>query len=198
MGPDPRGIHQGARYSCRIFDACGAAFGPMAFAPYYMAATDQSPEHHRTLATQEPSIHADDPGVGPELVSSQLAQATLAASLSPVLIRAQTVLAMRAASAIATSFTGLRCSMFHSQSSPAGLWLRAVICAKAPKIEQPSELPMVAPPVRATVGDAVAHPGYFPQLFVATAGMGLWRQSDRHAEGVLSARRCHVTGRLEV
>ena len=32
---------------------------------------------------------------------------------------------MRPARAIATSFTGLRWSMFHSQSSPAGLWLRA-------------------------------------------------------------------------
>ena len=54
-------------------------------------------------------------------------------ALAPVLSRAQTVRAMRPARAIATSFTGLRCSIFHSQSSPAGLWLRAVICAVMPK-----------------------------------------------------------------
>ena len=99
---------------------------------------------------------------------------------------------------MATSFTGLRCSMFHSQSSPAGLWLRAVICAKAPKIEQPSELPMVAPPVRATVGDAVAHFRDLPQLRLAAACLRLRRQPDRHAKGVLSARRGEVTGGFEV
>ena len=52
-------------------------------------------------------------------------------------------------------------------------------------IQQPSEI---------TIADLCN----LPQLFFPTAGMRPWRQSDRHAQGVLSARRCQVARLFEV
>ncbi len=50
--------HQGAQFEHCNFDAFGAAFEPVAFAPHYMDAPDQTPKSQRnTLAPRTPSIH---------------------------------------------------------------------------------------------------------------------------------------------
>ena len=60
-----RRLHQGAQPLCCNQDAFGAASGPVALAPHYVAATEITPASiEKTFALGEPSIHDTRAGGG--------------------------------------------------------------------------------------------------------------------------------------